>query len=534
MGIALELAVRYLGSRKRASVSVGTVLTILGVMLGVGLLVTAIAVSGGFRAEFQKKVLGVNAHVLVLKYAADFPEYREVMDLAREVPGVTGVAPFVISPMMITRGEKTATGVLLKGVDPELMPKVLDLPEHIVAPPGFVAKNGFAGLRLAGSKPPVKPRREPLDDEPPPSVSPGRRGPRAALNDAPAPSASVEPAPATSAVVGPVQEVAPAEATEAPAPSASAADPIPVGSVTPDGGYSSELPPADDIPEGLDGDPCAANNVKALPGIIIGATLQKQLGAQLGDCVQVTSPTIGYAFGSQGEIRAPVAKQFRILAIFDSGFDQYDGKLVYTDLYEAMAFHDGGDSVTGVELRIADVDASAAVSAELDRRLRAKLGSRLFHTMDWAELNRGLFTALLVQQIIMTVVLSLVVLVASFTVVATLIMVVLDKKREIAVLKAMGATDFMVLRTFTYQGVFIGLTGTTLGLGLGFGICKGLLVWGFPLDPKVYFISRLPVLLRTGDFIFVAVFALLICLLSSIGPALYASLLRPAQAFRES
>jgi lipoprotein-releasing system permease protein len=161
------------------------------------------------------------------------------------------------------------------------------------------------------------------------------------------------------------------------------------------------------------------------------------------------------------------------------------------------------------------------------------LGSGLYHTMDWEELNHGLFTALRIQQIGMSAVLALIILVAAFTVVATLIMVVLDKTKEIAVMKAMGATDSSILRIFLYQGGIIGLVGTGLGLLLGLAVCKGLLVYGFPLDPKVYFISRLPVQVRPQEFLLTGEVALAICLEATIIPALYAAGLSPVEGFRE-
>ena len=131
MGYPLALALRYLSSKKRAFVSVGTAFAILGVTLGVAALAIVVSVTGGFKQQFKDKVLGVNAHVLVLKYSIDFREYRDVMKKVSEVPGVTGVAPFIINAMMITHGERTATGVLLKGVDPTVMGTVLDLPKQV-------------------------------------------------------------------------------------------------------------------------------------------------------------------------------------------------------------------------------------------------------------------------------------------------------------------------------------------------------------------------------------------------------------------
>jgi lipoprotein-releasing system permease protein len=514
MEFPLELAFRYMRSKKRAFVSVGTLFAILGVALGVAALATVISVTGGFRAQFREKVLGVNAHVLVLKYSSDFSEYRKIMDQLRGMPGVVGIAPFVISPMMVTHGERTATGVLVKGVDPDRVGKVLDLPRHIV-------EGSLQGLRAQNAKPPER-RRRGLDSE---------------LNDlaldkatAKAPKKSVlDEIEELVGAAGPGSANAPGGA----APPASAvpdnSGDLPEGSVVPQGGYDSVLPEEDLIPEELDPDPCADQvKVSALPGIVIGRTLARNLNVGLGGCIQVTSPTIGFSY-SRGAIRAPVARQFRVIAIFDAGFDQYDAKLVYTDLYEAQIFYDAGDSVTGIEMKVADIDQARQISRDIEDKLK----SGIYHTMDWEELNHGLFTALRIQQILMSLVLALIIVVAAFTVIATLIMIVLDKKREIAVLKAMGASDGQLLRTFVYQGTLIGVVGTVIGLGLGLAFCKGLLVYGLPLDPKVYFISRLPVIVRFSDFAWVGLFSILVCLIATVGPARHAAKLRPAEAFRE-
>src|SRR5215212_8554699 len=125
MGYTVEVALRYLRSKKRAFISVGTAFAIVGVALGVAALATVMSVTGGFQTEFRDKVLGVNAHVIVLKYTSDFREYREVMDKVAKVPGVIGVGPFTIGQMMVSHGNKTATSVLVKGVDPERIDDVL-------------------------------------------------------------------------------------------------------------------------------------------------------------------------------------------------------------------------------------------------------------------------------------------------------------------------------------------------------------------------------------------------------------------------
>jgi lipoprotein-releasing system permease protein len=522
VGYPLQLAFRYLGSKKRAFISVGTAFAMLGVTLGVAALAIVMSVTGGFQQQFREKVLGVNAHVLVLKYSIDFREYRDVMKKVEHVKGVTGVAPFVINPMMVTKGDRTATGVLLKGVDPELMPKVLDLPKHITS-------GSLEGLRKVGAKPPERPRDpfRPSTNDPlfasPFGADAGARADsgRESLLDAIARQIAEEEA----------RQQKDAGANDLDAGAATAPWPTkdePIGDVTPKGGFKSQLPEDDELPESIDPDPCRSpEQVARLPGVVVGKTLAKQLNASLGDCVQITSPTIGISIGASGT-RPPIAKQFRVIAIFEAGFDQYDSKLVYTDLYEAQAFYEQGDSVTGVEMKVDDIDHARAISEEIDKLL----ANGVYHTMDWKELNHGLFTALLIQQIGMSIVLALIIVVAAFTVIATLIMVVLDKKREIAVLKAIGARDDAILRVFLYQGGMIGLVGTTLGLLLGYACCKGLLAYGFPLDPKVYFISSLPVNVRPLEFGITGAFAILICLLATLFPALYAARLRPSDGLR--
>ena len=202
----------------------------------------------------------------------------------------------------------------------------------------------------------------------------------------------------------------------------------------------------------------APRRCRSCPASSSGRTLAKQLDVGLGDCVQVTSPHHRHVRSARRS-RPPIAKQFRVIAIFEAGFDQYDSKLVYTDLYEAQAFYEHGDSVTGIEMKVDDIDQADAVARDIDHRLN----NGIYHTMDWKQLNHGLFTALLIQQIGMSFVLGLIILVAAFTVIATLIMVVLDKKKEIALLKAIGAKNDAILRIFLYQGRIIGLAGHGAG-----------------------------------------------------------------------
>jgi lipoprotein-releasing system permease protein len=543
MRLSFLLALRYLASRKRASISVSTFFAIAGVILGVSALATAMSVTGGFHAVFRDKVLGVNAHVLVLKYSTDFREYRQVMEKVRAVPGIEGVAPFSINPMMLTHATETATGVLVKGVDPGLSlgvggppgnKAVLDLPLH-------VKEGTLEGLRLPDAKPAerrpfdgdlIDPRPAPDPLVPDPGIDPD--APKLDLlkeiekrireDEERKKSGDGEKKKGE-----PIEGGAPGGAAEG-GTDDPAAGGGPVGSVVPEGGYTSVLPSDDDLPPEVDPDPCAnPETVKKLPGIVVGLSLAKNLKLGMGDCVTVTSPTIGFSF-SGGQVKPPVARRFRVIAFFEAGFDQYDSKLVYVDLFEAQRFYDQGDTVMGVEMRVSDIDRTQELTDIIDKTL----GTGLYHTMDWMELNRGLFTALRIQQILMSTVLALIILVAAFTIVATLIMMVLDKKKEIAVLKAMGATDAQILGVFLFQGALIAFVGTTLGLLEGYLNCTLLLVKTFPLDPKVYFISHLPVLVRWQEFALTGVIAVVICLAATIIPALYAARMLPADGFRDT
>ncbi len=528
MGYPVTVALRYLASKKRNMVSISTALAIGGVTLGVAALTIVMSVTGGFQEQFREKVLGVNAHVLVLKYSIDFREYRDVMKKVEGVPHVIGVAPFVINP---DDGDARRSN------------------GHWRPPQG-----SRSGAHAAGTGPPQAHRRGHARRP----RTPGQRS-RPSARETPFAGSSMRHA--ARRLATPVrtrcsdgcerevdEEMRHADAgvatdreeaiREDGAAAGSAVDDghgdgrrrrvaRPFGAVTPVGGYTSQLPDDDFIPDALDPDPCrSADQVAKMPGIVVGRTLAKQLDVGLGDCLQVTSPQIGISFGSGA--RPPIAKQFRVIAVFEAGFDQYDSKLVYTDLYEAQAFYEYGDSVTGIEMKLDDIDRADAVA----RDMATRLNNGIYNTMTWHQLNHGLFTALLIQQIGMSFMLGLIILVAACTVIATLIMVVLEKKKEIALLKAIGAKNDAILRIFLYQGGIIGLAGTALGVFVGWVSCRCLLAYRFPLDAKVYFISRLPVSMHPVEFIVPAIVAVAICLVATILPAVYAAQLRPADGLR--
>jgi lipoprotein-releasing system permease protein len=263
---------------------------------------------------------------------------------------------------------------------------------------------------------------------------------------------------------------------------------------------------------------------RVLPGIVVGRELARSLRVFVGDQVNVVSP-----FGDLGPAGPqPKSRPFRVAAVFYSGMYEYDSKFAYMDLGEGQRFFGTGDTITGLELRVADVDQAKAVMG----RVVYALGGWPFRAKDWGELNRSLFSALQMEKVVMAVILGFIVLVASFIIVATLIMLVLEKTREIAVLKSMGAGVPSVMKIFVAEGVIIGAIGTVFGLLLGYGTCLLIEKVGIPLDPEVYYISNLPVLIEPAQFALAALGALLLSFLATIYPATKAARLRPVDGLR--
>jgi lipoprotein-releasing system permease protein len=268
---------------------------------------------------------------------------------------------------------------------------------------------------------------------------------------------------------------------------------------------------------------------ETLPGVVAGATLATSLGIKVGDKVKIVSPLTGLDTSLwKPDGGKPTSRDFRVIGIFQAGFQEYDSRLVYMDLYEAQIFQDQGDTVVGVELRLKDIDQASEIALRLER----ELGGGPFHTMDWKELNHNLFTALEVQKIMLSLVIATIILVAAFNVIATLIMIVLEKRREIAILKAMGAKDGAVLQIFLVQGAAIGIVGTLLGLCLGGAVCVYLQLFQFPLDPKVYLINHLPVRISPNEFVVTIGIALVICVTATLIPSYWAARLLPADGIR--
>ncbi|HEY5675820.1 MAG TPA: FtsX-like permease family protein [Myxococcales bacterium] len=265
--------------------------------------------------------------------------------------------------------------------------------------------------------------------------------------------------------------------------------------------------------------------LKNLGGICIGKEMSHQLRAWVGDVVNVLTPL--------GEMTptgpVPRSRPFRVACILYSGMYEYDSKFVYIGIPEAQKFFRMGDNVVGLELKFNDVDASRA----LGRRVVAALGGFPYRFKDWAELNRNLFSALKLEKLAMAIILTFIVLVACFNILSTLIMLVLEKTKEISILKSMGARDASVMKIFVVEGLTIGAIGTAMGLLLGVASCSFIERFGLQLDPDVYYISNLPVNVDPGQFVAVAAISLALSYLATLYPATKASRLSPVDGLRE-
>ncbi|WP_025324352.1 lipoprotein-releasing ABC transporter permease subunit [Deferrisoma camini] len=260
------------------------------------------------------------------------------------------------------------------------------------------------------------------------------------------------------------------------------------------------------------------------PGVILGRELARNLGILVGDTVQLVSPAGGLTpLGLVPRIRA-----FRVKGLFASGMYEYDTGIVVTSLAEAQDFLRLGDGVSGIEVRVADLyDARRAA-----RRIESVLGAG-YWARDWMEMNRNLFSALKLEKTAMFIILALIVVVAAFNIAATLIMVVLEKSREIGVLKSMGATARTIRRIFVAEGMVIGGLGTAMGLIGGWGLCSLLERYRFiRLPSDVYYIDTLPVVMEPEVFLIVAGCALALCFLATLYPSWQAARMDPVEILR--
>jgi len=396
---------RYLkAKRKKGFISLITVISVVGVAVGVMALICVLGVMTGFTEEFRAKILGVNSHIVIQKYGGTITDYAELRERLLKRPTVTGATPYLYTQAMITAGDG-GTGAILRGIDPATASTVISLGDQMV-------KGGLADLDSTSGK---------------------------------------------------------------------------------------------------------------VPGIVVGIDLAEQLNLRMGDRVRLISPA--GPLTPMGVI--PRMKPCEVVGIFETGIYEYDSALTYVSLATARDFLDLDEGVHGIELRLTDIYQADEIARDIERELGLSYVAK-----DWIKLNKNLFSALRLEKTALSIIVALIVLVAAFNIVSTLIMVVMEKARDIAILKSMGATSGSIMRIFIYEGLVIGLTGTLLGVLGGLGGAELLSRYQFIKLPDVYPMTTLPVQVLPLDVVMIAGAAVIITFVATLYPSWQASRVEPAEALR--
>jgi lipoprotein-releasing system permease protein len=408
------IGLRYLKARRQETfISLITVISILGVMIGVMTLNIVMAVMTGFEETLRDRLLGINAHIALIKSGDQLRDYEKLVDQIRRENGVVAASPSIYGQVMLTAGPRVA-GVVVRGVDPDRVNEVIDIQKYMTA-------GSLQNLK--------QPQSLRVDD-------------RTVL----------------------------------------------------------------------------------LPGLIVGSRLANQLGVFPGSPLQVVSP-----LGSPTAIGViPKVRRFIVVGIFKTDMSEIDSTLVFMNLKDAQKFFELEDAATNIEIRVKDVYQARQIADDIQRQLGFP-----YFAEDWSRLWPNLFSALRLEKTVYFLVLLLMVLVGAFNIVSTLIMVVMEKRKDIAILQSMGATRESIRRIFLFKGCVIGVVGTTLGVLLGLAVCLLIQKYHFIELPKdVFLISTVPVRIYLSNYLLVAFASLLVCLLASIYPARQAAKLDPVEIIR--
>jgi lipoprotein-releasing system permease protein len=407
------IGLRYLRSRRQETfISLITVISVLGVMIGVMTLNVVMAVMTGFEETLRDRLLGMNAHISIFKLRDPLRDYEAIINQLKRDQEVLAATPAIYGQAMVTSGTRVS-GVLVRGVDPARISTVTDLQRYLL-------KGRLSDLQA----------QHPIQVE-------GR--------------------------------------------------------------------------------------TVFLPAIILGKRLAEQLAVSEGSPVQIVSP-LGNATAI-GVI--PKVRRFVVAAVMQTGMNEIDSVVVFMGLTEAQRFFDLDGAVTNVELRIHDVKDSRAVAARLQRQL-----GFAYFAEDWTRLWPNLFSALQLEKTVYFLVLLLMILIGAFNIISTLVMVVMEKRKDIAILRSMGATQRSIRKIFLLKGCVIGLVGTALGVVLGLAVCGVIAQYQFSLPDGMFLIPTVPVRVYGSNFVLVAVASLFVCFLASIYPSRQAAKLDPVEIIR--
>jgi lipoprotein-releasing system permease protein len=426
MSYEFFISKRYLrAKRKQVFVSIITLISILGIFLGVAALIIVLAVMTGFEADLRSKILGIKSHIeLTTDLTGPMRDYQKVREQIAGTEGVVASTPFIYSQALLRNGNGV-TALVIRALDTQSAFKVINL--------------------------------------------------------------------------GKIRE----------------------GNID----YLNKLPP--EISTRY------KNETGQLAGIVIGKEMAKNLGIYLFDPITIISTTGGIST-PMGMV--PRMKKFVVVGIFESGFYEYDSSLAYLSLKSCQDFLQMGDTVTGIDIKVNDIFKADVIAQKMQRKLGFP-----FWAHNWMQMNKNLFSALKLEKRVMFIILSLIVLVAAFNIISALIMIVMEKNKDIAILKSLGATSRSIMKIFIYQGIIVGVIGTFLGCVAGLAVALNLQkvsvfvekFFHFKILPgDVYYLSELPSQVNYGDIVIIVIGTLLICFLATIYPALRASKLDPAEALR--
>jgi lipoprotein-releasing system permease protein len=576
VGGALVALAMFFGSL-RAYFTFFTTVPIGGVWIGTAALVMVLAVMSGFESDLRDKILGSNAHLQITRDDGAFTEWREVKAKIDRMPGVIASSPYATSEVVIA-ANNTGQNVIIKGIDPDNIGTVTDLVSDLEDREAMKRLEPLIIDNARDLRVPQTPRTEGDVIDPPPADMPGSGEPidfsgpadsgsgsagHGSASDGDGASGGSDDGPVTHPDTQDARIEAPfggdagsllgdleprdliahenlaayadraARGSAADRAAAPTVDPPPADLII------SDEPPADysrpdyapesvvkviDVPFDT---PSLSRRTQSLPGVLVGRELVKQTHMYTGQEVRVVSPLSDPANPDASGTPIPFNRDFRVAGIFFTGMYEYDLKYVYVTLDALQDFLDRGDAIDGIEVRVDHPDDTDAFIA----RFHAAFGPH-YRVQDWKELNRSLFSALKLEKIAMFLVLGIVILVASFSIVGDLIMVVVEKAREIALLKTLGASDIGVMQLFAIQGLMIGLIGTALGIATGLAGCWAGKRFGLPLNPDVYYIDRLPIHIDPASVVAAASAGILISIAATLYPALIAARVRPAAGMR--
>ncbi len=261
--------------------------------------------------------------------------------------------------------------------------------------------------------------------------------------------------------------------------------------------------------------------------IIIGFSLANGLKVFIGDTITILSP-VGLEY-SLTQFVEPITKQFIVTGIYDSENREYDSKYAYISIENAQDLFKLNNTVNGIELRSKDINDAD----NLKLRLQTQVDTSKFNVMTWYDLHKDFYSILKVERWAAFILLSLIIAVASFNILGSLTMTVIEKKRDIGILKAMGASDKMITRIFMFEGLVVGIVGVITGSVLGLGLALLQIYFKiYKLDTSVYKLEALPVELRFSDFIYIPLAALVLCFLASLYPSIRAAKQKPVESIR--